>query len=167
MKTLINTLLLSLTIMLPGCKIASWFTSKDDQKIDRHKRTHSNDDTQKKATAKTKDSKVALITSAEEFDKKVLQAEKPVVADFFAVWCSACLALKPIYEEIAKEMRDDYDFVSVDVDKAEDVAKKYGITGIPTILFFKNGKEVDPESRHIGLGEKEKLKKLIESAFKK
>lgn len=82
------------------------------------------------------------ITSLNEFNDFVKNATKPVVVDFSAKWCGACQVLKPTYEAVANELSDKFSFASVDVDEAGDVANNFGIKGIPTIFFFKNGQKV-------------------------
>ena len=85
--------------------------------------------------------KVVVITDA-EFDSSVLQSEKPVVLDFWAEWCQPCKMLAPIVEEIAGEYKDKVKVGKLNVDDNPSTATKYGIRGIPTLLFFKGGKVV-------------------------
>ncbi len=110
-------------------------------------------------------SSVLAINSEKEFDEKVLDAKKPAVVEFSATWCGACRTMKPIFEEVAKEMGDKYIFADVDVDKAESVAKKYDIKGIPAFLFFKNGKEAKDSERIIGAVSKENFKKTVDDSL--
>mgnify|MGYP002672985692 CR=1 FL=1 len=67
---------------------------------------------------------------------------KKVLVDFFAVWCGPCNALGPILEKIASE-HEDIDIIKIDVDKAPEIASKYGIQSIPTLILFEEGKAVD------------------------
>lgn len=76
---------------------------------------------------------------ANNFDAEVLKSDVPVVVDFWAEWCGPCKALAPILDEIAQEMSDQAKFVKLNVDENGDVAQKYGIRGIPTLMFFKGG----------------------------
>ena len=73
------------------------------------------------------------------FDGTVLKANKPVLVDFWAEWCGPCKALAPILDEIASEVGDKAEVVKVNVDEAGELAQKYGIRGIPTLIFFKDG----------------------------
>lgn len=73
------------------------------------------------------------------FDAEVLSAGKPVLVDFWAEWCGPCKALAPVLSEIATEMGEKADIVKVNVDQAQALAQKYGIKGIPTLIFFKDG----------------------------
>lgn len=77
------------------------------------------------------------------FDKEVLQANQPVLVDFWAVWCGPCRAVAPIVDEIAKEYNGKLKVVKVDVDANVQTAARYNILSIPTLLIFKDGKPVE------------------------
>ena len=85
--------------------------------------------------------KVIVVTDA-EFDSTVLKSDKPVVLDFWAEWCQPCKMLAPTIEEIAGEYEDTIKIGKLNVDDNPSTATKYGIRGIPTLLFFKGGKVV-------------------------
>jgi len=85
---------------------------------------------------------VAAVT-ADEFDEKVLKSELPVLVDFWAVWCGPCKMVAPHVEAIAEEFAGQANVYKVDVDKESDIATRYGIMSIPTLVFFKGGKAVD------------------------
>src|SRR4030042_2220141 len=81
------------------------------------------------------------ITSA-NFEEQVLKSEVPVLVDFWAVWCAPCRMIAPIVEELAAENEGKLKVAKVDVDHNQDIAAKFGIRSIPTLLLFKNGKLV-------------------------
>ena len=78
-----------------------------------------------------------------EFQAKVLDNNKTVLVDFYAEWCGPCKTLAPVLDEVANEFSSNTDVVKVDVDEAGELAQKYGIRGMPTMLFFKNGEVQD------------------------
>ena len=100
---------------------------------------------------------VQKITAA-QFDQEVLHSDKPVLVDFYADWCGPCKMLSPVVEQIAGES-DAYHVCKINVDQAADIAARYGIMSIPTLIIFKNGAEAH---RLVGLTDKEELKKLLD-----
>jgi thioredoxin 1 len=73
------------------------------------------------------------------FDELVIKSDKPVIVDFWAEWCGPCRMIAPFIEEISDEYSGKAVVVKCDVDSSPNVAAKYGIRNIPTVLFFKNG----------------------------
>ncbi len=102
--------------------------------------------------------KVIHVTD-DNFQEIVLDSDKPVVVDFWASWCGPCLALAPVIDDIAEEYADTIKICKLNVDENQKTAMQYGIKGIPTILFFKNGNVVE---QSVGLVPKEQLKELID-----
>lgn len=79
------------------------------------------------------------------FEQVVLQANQPVLVDFWAEWCGPCRMVGPIVDELAEEYGDKAVICKMDVDSNPGIPAKYGVRNIPTILFFKNGEQVDKQ----------------------
>ncbi len=96
------------------------------------------------------------------FEEEVINSELPVLVDCWAPWCQPCLIVGPIVEEVAAEYQGKVKFCKLNVDEAQDIAMRYGIMSIPTLLMFK-GKEVADQIIGAVPGEiiKEKLDKLL------
>ncbi len=77
------------------------------------------------------------------FEQVVLKSDKPVIVDFTAEWCGPCRMVGPIVNELSKEYEGKAVITKLNVDNNPEITAKYGIKSIPTILFFKNGEEVD------------------------
>lgn len=86
-------------------------------------------------------SNVITVTS-ENFESEVLNSEKPVLVDFWASWCGPCRMLSPIVDEIAEEVQT-IKVGKVNVDEQQDLAGKFGVMSIPTLILFKNGQPVN------------------------
>ena len=84
-------------------------------------------------------STTATSITATDFDREVLQADKLVIVDFWAEWCGPCKMIAPLLDEIARELPDKVKIVKVNVDHEPQLAQKFGIYNIPTLLFFKGG----------------------------
>ena len=85
---------------------------------------------------------MATIATNTSFDG-LLEDQKLVIVDFWATWCGPCRMLSPLLDEIEEEMSDKITVVKVNVDDADEIAMRYRIMSIPTLLFFKNGQIVD------------------------
>ena len=95
--------------------------------------------------------------SKDNFEKEVLKSEKKVLVDFNATWCGPCKMMGPIIEELSEEMKD-IKFVSVDVDDEDELAETYGVSSIPCLVLFEDGKEV---SRNVGFMPKDELENVL------
>ena len=95
--------------------------------------------------------------SEENFEREVLQADKTVLVDFYADWCGPCKMLSPIVDEVANEVSE-VKVCKVNIDEARDLAIKFDIMSIPTLLVFKNGNVVNSS---LGLVSKAKIMDLI------
>tara|TARA_B110000305_G_C19430305_1_gene635919 strand:- start:1922 stop:2239 length:318 start_codon:yes stop_codon:yes gene_type:complete len=94
----------------------------------------------------------------DNFESTINNGEIPVVVDFWATWCGPCKAIAPILEEIAEELGDKVTICKVNVDEESDIAGKYNIRAIPTLLIFKNGEVAD---QIVGLSSKQDLIKKL------
>lgn len=99
-----------------------------------------------------------------EFDKVVLNSKIPVLVDFWAAWCGPCRMLAPYVEELAKDYGETALIAKLDTDANPQTPMKYGIMGIPTLIIFKDGKEVD---RQVGVPRQPKqvLKSKLDMAM--
>ena len=98
-----------------------------------------------------------------ELDKKTFDKfikEDKVVVDFWASWCGPCKILSPIVEEVASEMKDKAKFAKVNVDDNLELAQKFQVMSIPTLIFFRDGKQAD---RTVGVISKEEIEKKIKN----
>ncbi len=93
------------------------------------------------------------------FGEQVLQADKPVIVDFWAPWCTPCLRMAPTFEKLAGEYAGKVTFAKMDTDENPQTQIRLGIQGIPTMIIFRGGKEVD---RVVGLVPGEVLKRHLD-----
>ncbi|NFG23957.1 thioredoxin [Clostridium botulinum] len=86
---------------------------------------------------------MANIINSQEFMEKVENTKGVVMVDFFADWCSPCKMLAPIFEEVSSEFNDKAKLFKLNVDESGEIAQKYGVFSIPTMIIFKDGKAVE------------------------
>ena len=100
----------------------------------------------------------------EQFDELVLNADKPVLVDFYADWCGPCKILSPTIEELAQDKKysDKYYFYKVNVDTAFNISERYSIQYIPTIIVFKDGEEI---TRNSGVVEKDYIVDMLKQGL--
>jgi thioredoxin 1 len=99
-------------------------------------------------------------TSDEQFEADIDAGEKLVVVDMWAEWCGPCKMMEPVLEEIAEEHADQVKVIKLNIDQNQDTPLKFNVMNIPTLIFFKQGKEID---RVIGAFPKKQLAKKIEN----
>lgn len=100
-------------------------------------------------------------TSA-DFEKEVLQSDKPVLVDFFADWCGPCKMMAPVVEQLAEKLEGKAKVGKLNIDENMDIAEKYRVMNIPTFLIFKDGQE---KERIVGAVSKNELKNKLEQTL--
>ncbi len=96
----------------------------------------------------------ATVVTDADFQQRVLDSTKPVLVDFWAEWCGPCRMLAPVVEQVASEFGDSLTVAKLDVDNNPRSSMHYGVQSIPTLILFKDGKEV---KRLVGFMQKERL----------
>ncbi|RDY23761.1 thioredoxin [Romboutsia maritimum] len=103
---------------------------------------------------------MANIINTSQFRSDVENSSGVVVVDFFATWCGPCKMLAPVFEELGEEMEEEAKFVKIDIDQSLEIAQKFRVSTVPTMMIFKDGKPVDTM---IGFMPKEKIKDKVQS----
>ncbi len=98
----------------------------------------------------------------DNFEKEVLKSDKPVLVDFWAPWCMPCKLIAPAVEKLALEMKDKVSVLKSNVDESPEIATELSIMNIPTLVLFKNGKEV---LRMTGVNSKDAIEAKINSVL--
>jgi thioredoxin len=98
----------------------------------------------------------------QNFDEEIKKAEKPVLVDFYGLWCGPCQILSPILEKLEEEFEDRVIFAKVDTDASPKISQKMGITNLPTVLYFEKGK---PIAGFIGARTDEEIKSWLQEVL--
>ena len=103
-----------------------------------------------------------IAVDSSNFEQIVLKSQLPTLVDFWAAWCGPCRMVAPVVEELSEEYDGRVNFVKLDVDQSPQIASRYGIMGIPTLIVFKDGK---PVSNIVGFRPKAELKQSLDAAL--
>lgn len=110
----------------------------------------------------TKELEKVIALNATQWSEKVLNSDIPVLVDFWAEWCGPCRMVGPIVEQLAQSLEGKVKVSKLNVNQNQEIAMKYNIQSIPSLVLFKNGNEV---ARIIGLSPKEKYEKFVNNAL--
>jgi thioredoxin 1 len=104
---------------------------------------------------------VALIgdVTDQDFEERVIGSERPVLVDFWAEWCVPCHMVSPVVEEIGRDKGEDLQVAKLNIDENPEVTRRFGVMSIPTLMLFKDGKEI---ARVVGARGKDALLKEID-----
>ncbi len=100
----------------------------------------------------------AVVVNSENFENEVRKNKNIVLVDFYAQWCGPCKMLAPVLEQVGEEVKDKAVIAKLDIDEALDIAKEFNVMSVPTMILFKDGKEVD---RIVGLRQKAQIIEAI------
>jgi thioredoxin 1 len=98
----------------------------------------------------------------QDFKSIVLDSQKPVLVDFWAVWCGPCRMVAPVVDELSQDYKDRVTFAKVNVDEAPKIASTYNVMSIPTIILFKEGR---PHEQVVGYRPKKDIQKVIDKVL--
>ena len=107
---------------------------------------------------------ITEIADPKSWETDVLNSEKPVFVDFWAQWCGPCRMVGPVVEELAGDYDGKVNFVKVNVDNAQEIAQKYNVFSIPTLLLLNKGEII---AQQVGAGSKEVYQNMIDRALEK
>lgn len=99
--------------------------------------------------------------TSDNFESQVMDSDTPVLVDFWAAWCAPCRMIAPIVEELADEYEDRLTVGKLDVDEHSEIAARFNVRGIPTLLVFANGQVQD---QMVGAGSKDSIKSMVDKA---
>jgi thioredoxin 1 len=102
-------------------------------------------------------------TNTRNFDQEVMRSELPVLVDFYATWCGPCKMIAPVLEMLAEKYHGQAKIVKVDIDESPELAERFGITAVPTLILFKDGQVVN---KALGAQSQRQLSALLDAALK-
>lgn len=105
---------------------------------------------------------MAVATSKESWENDVMKSNTPVLVDFWAEWCGPCRMVSPIIEKLVESMSDKIKIVKLNVDENQELALNYGIRSIPSLLIFRDGKEI---ARTVGVATEQSYEKFVQSSL--
>ncbi|GBF34237.1 thioredoxin [Desulfocucumis palustris] len=105
---------------------------------------------------------MALELNDSNFEAEVLKSDLPVLVDFWAPWCGPCRSMAPIIEELSNEYQGKVKITKLNVDQSQEIARRFGIMSIPTLIIFKNGQNV---GQTVGLTPKALLAKKLDAVI--
>jgi thioredoxin 1 len=105
---------------------------------------------------------MVVATSKQTWDNDILKSSTPVLVDFWAEWCGPCRLVSPILEKLGEAMSDEVKIFKLNVDENQELALNYGIRSIPSLLIFKNGKEV---ARTVGAATEQTYEKFVKTSL--
>jgi len=103
---------------------------------------------------------ITQVSNAKSWEIDVINSDIPVFVDFWAEWCGPCKAIAPVLDEVAKQYSGKLKVAKVNVDENQEIPRKYGIRGIPTLMLFKNG---NVEAQKVGALSKSQLTAFLDS----
>ena len=103
---------------------------------------------------------MAKVLNNSQFYNKIKNSDKLLVVDFFATWCGPCKMLAPVFESLGQEMDNNVEFAKIDIDRSLELAQDYDVASVPTLIAFKDGKEVE---RIVGFASKDLIKSKIQA----
>ena len=101
---------------------------------------------------------MSTTVTEQSFEQEVLQSDKPVIVDFWAEWCGPCHAVGPVLDKIAEERSDELKLVKVNIDEEQELAQRYGVMSIPTVILFRDG---EPSAAVIGAQPKTAIERAL------
>ncbi len=107
-------------------------------------------------------SEKAMQITTDQFDEQVLGSDRPVLVDFWAEWCNPCRMLSPVIEQIAEEYKDRAIIGKVNIDEEPELAGRYGVMSIPTLIVYKDG---NVAAKSVGVVGKDKIAGMLDEAL--